>query len=401
MARAAGRGGDARAAARAADAAIDAGNMQAAAGPLRSARPRASRRARGERGAPRAEDPRRAPDPAGGARRASRARGRCRRGRPRRYAASSSAESPTRCERRNGCACPAGRRWTSASHRSSTGCRSVSRSRSASTAIRQTSAPVALGAVAYTVGAVAYLQLGEPDRGDLPLALAISSLHADDDAAGRQHRQRQSRIREGRAVTAIVGLLSIPVAIVAARQLDLDPGDMQLVRDAGFWGLVLGTTGMLAFGGSTGDDRQHWLRLLLLQGPSDRKVSRPACSGSPAASALGTLGAAQQRGVAGTRARGDLGRLRRRGASASCSGASATPRASAWPGITVGALAGLARHIPRLEQPRRHSARRGRAARATPSPSPARLAADGSDAAPPRRRDRPVAHGVRCYRDMF
>jgi hypothetical protein len=34
--------------------------------------------------------------------------------------------------------------------------------------------PVAIGALAYTLGAVAYLQLGNPDRGDLPLALAIT-----------------------------------------------------------------------------------------------------------------------------------------------------------------------------------------------------------------------------------
>ena len=34
---------------------------------------------------------------------------------------------------------------------------------------------VALGAIAYTLGAVAYLQMGQPDRGDLPLVLAITS----------------------------------------------------------------------------------------------------------------------------------------------------------------------------------------------------------------------------------
>ena len=36
-------------------------------------------------------------------------------------------------------------------------------------------APVAIGAIAYTVGAVAYLISADPDRGDLPLALAITS----------------------------------------------------------------------------------------------------------------------------------------------------------------------------------------------------------------------------------
>src|SRR4030095_14213524 len=36
-------------------------------------------------------------------------------------------------------------------------------------------APVAIGAPAYPLGAVVYLNVGEPDRGDLPLALAITS----------------------------------------------------------------------------------------------------------------------------------------------------------------------------------------------------------------------------------
>ena len=49
--------------------------------------------------------------------------------------------------------------------------------------------------------------------------------------------------------TAGTGLLAVPLAVAATHWLDLDPGDTQLVRDAGFWGLVLATTGTLGFAG--------------------------------------------------------------------------------------------------------------------------------------------------------
>lgn len=51
--------------------------------------------------------------------------------------------------------------------------------------------------------------------------------------------------------TVAAGLLSLPLAVLAARRLDLDPGDTQLVRDAGFWGLALATVGTLGFQGRT------------------------------------------------------------------------------------------------------------------------------------------------------
>ena len=116
-------------------------------------------------------------------------------------------------------------------------------------------APVALGAIAYTLGAVAYLQRGDPDRGDLPLALAITSFLPTTTLLVADVASDNPDAKNVALVTAVVGLLSVPVAILAAHHLDLDPGDTQLVRDAGFWGLVLGTTGMLALGGETVDGR--------------------------------------------------------------------------------------------------------------------------------------------------
>ena len=49
-------------------------------------------------------------------------------------------------------------------------------------------------------------------------------------------------------LVAGTGTVAIPLALLAASYLDLDPGDMQLVRDAGFWGMVLGLAGAAGFG---------------------------------------------------------------------------------------------------------------------------------------------------------
>jgi hypothetical protein len=153
--------------------------------------------------------------------------------------------------------------------------------------------PIALGALVYTLGAVGYLSVGHPDRGDLPLALAITSyiptstlllsnlLFPDADPK-----------KTGIAVT-VAGLAAIPIALVATHALDLDPGDTQVVRDAGFWGLVLGTTSCLAFradtitvdygGGATYSyDRQ----------PSNRTIATWGAAGLFGGLGLGALAAA-------------------------------------------------------------------------------------------------------------
>ena len=147
--------------------------------------------------------------------------------------------------------------------------------------------PVALGAIAYTLGSVAFLKLANPDRGDLPLALAITSYiptttllvlsaidaHPDGHTTG--------------AATAVAGLLSIPIAVVAAQHLNLDPGDTQLVRDAGFWGLALSTVGTLGFGGRT----TSYYGYSQYESPSSRKVAVAGLLGLYGGLGLGLLAA--------------------------------------------------------------------------------------------------------------
>jgi hypothetical protein len=202
--------------------------------------------------------------------------------------------------------------------------------------------PVAIGALAYTLGAVAYLQLGNPDRGDLPLALAITSFlptatllianiaseHPDQEKVG--------------ILTGVAGLVSVPLAIIAARNLDLDPGDMQLVRDSGFWGLVLGTTSMLAFGGQTVTQGGTGFTYSYYQGPSDRKVFTSSLIGLTSGLALGGIAAANSE-VSLERVRvttwGGYG-----GAVIGLllgAASSSNSDKAAWTGITIGALAGL------------------------------------------------------------
>ena len=139
-------------------------------------------------------------------------------------------------------------------------------------------------------------------------------------------------------MTAGAGLLSVPIAIVTARRMDLDPGDTQLVRDAGFWGLVLGTTSMLAFGDETvtypGGYSIH-------QGPSDRKVFTSALIGLYGALGLGIVAAVNSE-VSLERVRvttwggyggAVIGMLLGAG--------SADNDSDVWKGITIGAAAGL------------------------------------------------------------
>src|SRR3569623_1207255 len=108
--------------------------------------------------------------------------------------------------------------------------------------------PVVLGALGYTVGSVAFLATASPDRGDLPLALGIVSYVPMTtllvSAAAYPHASSKSQA----VATTISSVLAVPIAVVAARNLELDPGDTQLVRDAGFWGLLLSVTGTLAIG---------------------------------------------------------------------------------------------------------------------------------------------------------
>jgi len=199
-------------------------------------------------------------------------------------------------------------------------------------------APVALGALVYTAGAVAYLGTGEPDRGDLPLVLGITSFAPTTALLLYNIGKDRPDGRTAALVTALTGLASVPVAVIAARNLDLDPGDAQLVRDAGFWGLALGTTGMLAFGGRT---VQSPYGFASYQQPSDRKLFTSSLLGLYGALGLGAIAAANSE-VSLERVRvttwggyggAVLGLLF--GASA------ADTDKGLWTGVTIGALAGL------------------------------------------------------------
>jgi len=147
--------------------------------------------------------------------------------------------------------------------------------------------PVALGAIAYTLGSVAFLKLTNPDRGDLPLALAITSYIPTTTLLVMSAADAHLNGRTTGTATAVTGLLSIPIAVVAAQHLELDPGDTQLVRDAGFWGLALSTLGTLGFGGRTAS----YYGASQYQSPSGRKVAVAGLIGLYGGLGLGLLGA--------------------------------------------------------------------------------------------------------------
>ena len=147
--------------------------------------------------------------------------------------------------------------------------------------------PVAIGALAYTAGAVAFLNLANPDRGDLPLALAITSYIPTTTLLFADAAFDNPSSKRVAGATVVAGVVSIPIAVIAAKELDLDPGDTQLVRDAGFWGLVLGTTGTLAFGGST----TTFQGFSQYQSPTTRKVSVAGLVGLYGGLGLGLAGA--------------------------------------------------------------------------------------------------------------
>jgi hypothetical protein len=93
------------------------------------------------------------------------------------------------------------------------------------------------GALFYTGLAVTYVNVAAPDRGDLPLALAVTSYAPLTTALAALATQSSSPKAVGGAICGSA-LLAIPIATFAANHTDLDPGDTQMVRDAAFWGLV-------------------------------------------------------------------------------------------------------------------------------------------------------------------
>lgn len=200
-------------------------------------------------------------------------------------------------------------------------------------------APAVLGAVLYTAGAVAFLSTTNPDRGDLPLALAITSYAPTTTLLLSSIVFDHPDSEHVAFAVATTGLLSVPVAILAARHFDLDPGDTQLVRDAGFWGLVLATTGTLAWGGSTGDYGNGYT---YHRDPSSRRVAVAGAVGLYGGLGLGILAAANSE-VSLERVRvatwgGYGGALL--GLILGASGRGSNDR-DVWSGVTIGGAAGL------------------------------------------------------------
>jgi hypothetical protein len=196
--------------------------------------------------------------------------------------------------------------------------------------------PIALGAIAYTVGGLAYLQT-DPDRGDLPLALSITFFMPTTTLLVANVASENPDSQHVAAATAVVGLLSVPVAILAAREFDPDPGDMQLVRDSMFWGLVLGTTSSLAWGGETVNNYGYQQ----YQGPSSRKMAVYSLIGLTGGLGLGTLAALNSE-VSLERVRATtwggyggavLGLL--------FGGSAANSDSGVWAGVTIGSALGL------------------------------------------------------------
>jgi len=197
--------------------------------------------------------------------------------------------------------------------------------------------PAALGAMLYTGAAVAYLSAADPDRGDLPLALAIGSYLPTTTLLFSNILYDNPNDEKVALAVATTGLLAIPIAVIATRKLDLDPGDTQLVRDAGFWGLLLASTATLAWGGTEYDtgfgSTYH-------QDPSGRRLSIAGALGLYGGLGLGALAAANSE-ISLERVRvttwggyggGLLGLL---------VGSGSNRGQDTWAGLTVGALLGL------------------------------------------------------------
>jgi hypothetical protein len=151
--------------------------------------------------------------------------------------------------------------------------------------------PMALGALAYGLGAVGYLSVADPDRGDLPLALAITSYIPTTTLLLAGATSDNPDSHNVASATAIAGLASVPVALIATHQFNLDPGDTQLVRDAGFWGLALSTMGTLGFGGTTRTYGSGDYAYSLYEGPSARKTAVAGLIGLYGGMGLGLLSA--------------------------------------------------------------------------------------------------------------
>ncbi|HEY3451327.1 MAG TPA: hypothetical protein VGK67_33520 [Myxococcales bacterium] len=148
--------------------------------------------------------------------------------------------------------------------------------------------PMVIGALSYTGLGLLWLLVTDPDRGDLPLVLAISSyVPTTATLAVTAFAQNPDAKAVGFAA-GIAGLAAVPIAALLASKLDLDPGDTQLVRDAGFWGMAVGLGSLLAFGGK---DISYGGPYTFHQSPTGQEVAAGGLIGLYAGLGLGLLGA--------------------------------------------------------------------------------------------------------------
>jgi hypothetical protein len=107
----------------------------------------------------------------------------------------------------------------------------------------ETVIPPILLAVGFGGSAALYAAFGSPDRGDYPLALTIMAgvpaaalmitaiASGPYTSAGRNIGNAPYGVAVG-----VGGVAAVPLALLLAAYVDVDPGDMQLVRDAGALG---------------------------------------------------------------------------------------------------------------------------------------------------------------------
>jgi hypothetical protein len=107
-------------------------------------------------------------------------------------------------------------------------------------------APMVVGALAYTSLAALYVNTAPVDRGDLPLALGITSYIPLTAGLVALTTDQDPGPAAATVITASA-IVALPIAYYAAAHTDLDPGDTQLVRDSGFWGVIIGASSALAY----------------------------------------------------------------------------------------------------------------------------------------------------------
>lgn len=178
----------------------------------------------------------------------------------------------------------------------------------------------------YTLGSIAYLNSGDPDRGDLPLVLGITSYLPTTTLLALNLPEDHPSSTETSMAVALSGTAAVPIALGAARRFNFDPGDAQLVRDAGFWGLILGITGLSS----------------LVEDPSGSQVAATGLAGLYGGLGLGLLAAREMEPslerVRITTWAGYGGGLLGLMAAATNQG---NDDRDPWTGFTIGALAGM------------------------------------------------------------